>query len=157
MRNGMLKFHLFNWAGSVCALYYECHWLLVLWVLGDFMWSCWLFSMASSRSKILSQRRYDIIECHRILDENMLKFSVNTVSADGLAPWGARPSAGTVMTKFGSCIYMGPTIEGLEWQSILHKSHGKTTSNICLIISGCGVLCKSICTLVTWCPEPMGP
>ena len=152
MRNGMLKFHLFNWAGSVCALYYECHWLLVLWVLGDFMWSCWLFSMASSRS----DRRGDMILLNAT--ESWTKTCWNFQSTCVCWwPRGARPSAGTVMTKFGSCIYMGPTIEGLEWQSILHKSHGKTTSNICLIISGCGVLCKSICTLVTWCPEPIGP
>ena len=31
--------------------------------------------------------------------ENMLKLVVSTVPADGLAPSGARPSAGTVMSK----------------------------------------------------------
>ena len=30
---------------------------------------------------------------------------VNTVAADGQAPLGARPSAGTVVTLFGPCIY----------------------------------------------------
>ena len=34
----------------------------------------------------------------------MTKFSVSTVPADGLAPLGARTSAGTVMTKFATCI-----------------------------------------------------
>ena len=41
-----------------------------------------------------------------ILEENMSNFPVRTVSADGLALLGARPSAGTLMTKFGSCISM---------------------------------------------------
>ena len=31
-------------------------------------------------------------------------FAVFTVPADGLAPLGARPSAGTVQTKFRSCV-----------------------------------------------------
>ena len=30
----------------------------------------------------------------------MSNFSVSTVPADGIAPLGAKPSAGTVMTKF---------------------------------------------------------
>ena len=33
------------------------------------------------------------------LEENMPDFIIGTVPADGLAPSGARPSAGTVMTK----------------------------------------------------------
>ena len=37
--------------------------------------------------------------------KNIYNFEVITVPADGLAPLGARPSAGTVMTKFGSCIH----------------------------------------------------
>ena len=31
-------------------------------------------------------------------------FAVSSVSADGLAPWGAEASADTVITKIGSCI-----------------------------------------------------
>ena len=36
----------------------------------------------------------------------MCNFTVNIVSADALAPLGARASAGTVMTKPGSCVYI---------------------------------------------------
>ena len=38
--------------------------------------------------------------------ENMSYFIVSTVPADGLAPLGARPSAGTVMTKLKSGVYI---------------------------------------------------
>ena len=41
---------------------------------------------------------------------NLSNFSVSTVLNDGLAPFGARPSVSTVMNKFGSRIYMGPTL-----------------------------------------------
>ena len=44
----------------------------------------------------------------------MLHFIVIMVSADGLAPSGARPSAGTLMTKFMSCIYRELTHAGLK-------------------------------------------
>ena len=37
----------------------------------------------------------------------MSNIVVNIVAADVLAPLGARTSAGTVMTKFGSCIESG--------------------------------------------------
>ena len=37
----------------------------------------------------------------------------HTVSADGLAPLGARTSAGTVMVHFGLRAYMEPAIKGL--------------------------------------------
>ena len=40
---------------------------------------------------------------------------VITVSADGLAPWGARPSAGTEMTKFAYRINTRLALEGLIW------------------------------------------
>ena len=40
----------------------------------------------------------------------MCNFIVNTVPADGLAPLGARPSAGTVMTKSRSHTYTGPAL-----------------------------------------------
>ena len=36
--------------------------------------------------------------------ENIRDFVVRTVFADGLALLGARPSAGTVTTKLGSCV-----------------------------------------------------
>ena len=34
-----------------------------------------------------------------------------SVTAYGLAPPGARPSVGKVITKFGSCIFTGPALE----------------------------------------------
>ena len=36
----------------------------------------------------------------RNLEENISRIIVSTVVADGLAPLGARPSAGTMMTRF---------------------------------------------------------
>ena len=47
------------------------------------------------------QRWYKIFDMQGILGEIMCNFSGSTVPADGLAPLGARPSAGTVMTKSG--------------------------------------------------------
>ena len=44
--------------------------------------------------------------CHGNSIENMCDIVVSTVAADGLAPLGARPSAGTVMSKFGSRIVL---------------------------------------------------
>ena len=41
---------------------------------------------------------------------------LSTVPADGLASSGARPSAGTVVKKFGSTLYTGPALDG-------HLSH----------------------------------
>ena len=45
---------------------------------------------------------------------NMCDFVIGTVSADGLAPLCARASADTVMSKFGSCLYTGLTLDGLS-------------------------------------------
>ena len=42
----------------------------------------------------------------KMLDGNRNYLVVSTVPADGLAPLGARASAGTVMTKFGTHMYM---------------------------------------------------
>ena len=43
---------------------------------------------------------------HRNIEENMSKFSVKAVAADGLAPLGARTSAGTVMYSLHpACIW----------------------------------------------------
>ena len=46
-----------------------------------------------------------------ILRERCLTFVVVTMPADALAPLGARPSAGTVMTEVLSHICMGPAME----------------------------------------------
>ena len=45
-----------------------------------------------------------------IVNDNMHNFSVINVAADGVAPLGARPSAGTEMTLFASLMYTGPTL-----------------------------------------------
>ena len=45
---------------------------------------------------------YGIIDSHKNLEESMTNFAVITVPADGQAPLGAWPSAGTVMTKHKS-------------------------------------------------------
>ena len=42
----------------------------------------------------------------RNLKGYMPNFVVNTEPADGLAPFGARPSAGAAMTKSIACIYV---------------------------------------------------
>ena len=48
----------------------------------------------------------------------MFNFTVSTVLADGLAPTGARPSAGTVMTILKSHICTGPAFEDLMFQKM---------------------------------------
>ena len=42
--------------------------------------------------------------------EDIISVIVSTVPADGLAPVGARPSAGTGMTKFEFTIYIWPAL-----------------------------------------------
>ena len=53
--------------------------------------------MSSSYRKVIKNR-----DCKCNFDGNISKFVVSAVPADGLAPLGARPSAGTVMSKYGS-------------------------------------------------------
>ena len=48
---------------------------------------------------------------NRSFNENVQNL-VRTVPADGLAPLGARPSAGTVLTKFGYRVYTEPAFQG---------------------------------------------
>ena len=50
------------------------------------------------------KRLHEIIDLNRIWEENTSNSVIN-VPADGLAPLGARPSAGTVMPKFTSHVY----------------------------------------------------
>ena len=38
----------------------------------------------------------------------------NTVTDDGVAPYSARTPAGTVMTKFVSCLFMWPALGAIE-------------------------------------------
>ena len=70
--------------------------------------------------RLISQNTFQIINSNRIFNKNIHNLSLITVPADGLAPLGARPSAGTVMIKFtftcGVCMtkltgYFSPTLQ----------------------------------------------
>ena len=52
---------------------------------------------------------YKIAKTQRNLVRNICNFAVGTVAADG--PSSARTSISTVMTKFRSCLYTGPTLK----------------------------------------------
>ena len=60
------------------------------------------------------EKEFLISDKYRNYDEIMSIFSAITVSADGLAPVGARPSADTIMTKFSFYIHIGPAFECLN-------------------------------------------
>ena len=60
----------------------------------------------------LTQSITSLLKKTTTLERNMSKFVVSTVHADGLAPLGARPSAGTVIMKFGPVF-----IWNLHWKS----------------------------------------
>ena len=64
--------------------------------------------MSSSQEKYLS-----ITSKQWYLVENMCNCVAIIVPADDLEPWDARTSAGTVMTRWGSHIYMVPAFKGL--------------------------------------------
>ena len=95
----------------------------------------WLISMSSYGDNMPLTRTSTMILCDLIqpvkiqskqstAKETMQKryiFEVITVAADGLAPLGARPSAGTVMTMFGSFMHMGPALAGLHSQTMCAK------------------------------------
>ena len=53
------------------------------------------------------------METHRDLELNIYHIVIIIVTADGIAPLGARTSAATVLPKFSSSIYMGPALESL--------------------------------------------
>ena len=55
---------------------------------------------------------FEIINGQRSIEGNVDNVVVSTVPADGLAPRGVKPSAATVMTKFGFCIYKSCSIAG---------------------------------------------
>ena len=61
-----------------------------------------------------------------IANENIhikhVKFDVITVPADDLAPSGARTSAGAVMTKFPSHIYVRPVLQGFSFSRLVNTS-----------------------------------
>ena len=54
-----------------------------------------------------------IFDSQRKFEGNMPNFVFSTGPADALAPFGARASAGAVMTKTRSCIYPTQALEGL--------------------------------------------
>ena len=54
---------------------------------------------------------YKIHSSQRNFEENIYGFRVSIVSPDGLAPSGARPSAGTMLIMFESDIHTGPAPE----------------------------------------------
>ena len=72
-----------------------------------FHWPFWITLSAQ-------QRWLAITDSQRNLIENVCNFEVSNVPADGLAPLGARTSAGTLMSKFGSHIHLEPALEGLN-------------------------------------------
>ena len=54
------------------------------------------------------------MESQRNMNCNLSNFSISTAPADSLAQLGDRPSAGEVMTKFTSHVYMGPAPQGFN-------------------------------------------
>ena len=67
---------------------------------------CIIFSAILNNVIWSNKRRLKITYSQRHFIEIMHIFVVISVPADGLAPLGARTSAGTVMTKFGLVIYI---------------------------------------------------
>ena len=64
----------------------------------------WCSLICNNITQIInSQRRHDRLNC-----------VVSDGSADGLAPNGARPSAGTVVTRCSSCIDIWPALAGFK-------------------------------------------
>ena len=61
---------------------------------------CFVKVLCPFFNDLIDEDLFETSNCHRIAKETTW-FVINTVPADGLAPLGARPSAGTVMTKFG--------------------------------------------------------
>ena len=61
---------------------------------------------------------YRTMETRRDLWLNISHIVIIIVTADGLAPLGARTSAGTVLSKFSSHIYMGSALK-----SLIHPLH----------------------------------
>ena len=86
----------------------------------DFNRFCRPFWITSSGHR---KRRWN-----RNIEENVSNYTVSSVPADELAPLGAKASAGTMMTKFGFHIFMGPAMESwcvvkpLSPQDLWHKS-----------------------------------
>ena len=89
------------WCSTACLFSY------VIWYVNtqapwDLSRTCMWFWIMWSTGKML----HKIIEGGRNYTKNVSDFVVSRVPADGLAPLGARASAGTIIIKFGSRIYM---------------------------------------------------
>ena len=70
-----------------------------------------------------------------------------TVPVDGLAPLGARPFAGTTMTKFNFSRCTGPAFEcQLIWLSMSFVLFPKVLYNILMPIQGAVIMDKSVLT-----------
>ena len=80
--------------------------LQVPWHFTGLHWSFW---------KMLFHQRILFTKFQWLKKKILSNPAVITVSADGLAPLGARPSAGSVMINFRCRRYMGPALEGLKW------------------------------------------
>ena len=75
-----------------------------------------IFSVGYNQQKTTSSGDRNVINNHcnqQDLGENMSNVVVNTVSADGLAPFGARTYAGAAMINVGLYMYTRPMYKGL--------------------------------------------
>ena len=96
-------------------------------------WTLHLGDLTVTATLILKETWYQtvwVILCNQYYLESLIGKEtlslilrvVNTAPADGLAPSGARPSAGTVMTKITSCIHTNGHWKGYSVQSPHHMS-----------------------------------
>ena len=84
----------------------------------------------------------DVIQSTQVIRnlEEMFNFIVITLTADGLAPLGAGPSADRLVTKTGSCMYVKPVFEWLIhpilkcWLVCMSGNPEPVTTNICSTI-----------------------
>ena len=75
----------------------------------------WQDLVSLKKCPLISRNWFEIFESQRIFGWDMSDPVVSiTIPANGLAPLGDRMLAGTVMTMFGSCTYMGPALKGLN-------------------------------------------
>ena len=73
------------------------------------------------KSSLVKRRSYEITDGQRNFNQTLI--CSQPVPADGLAPYGARPSAGTVMTKFRFDICTQLVLQGSDLSLItLHHS-----------------------------------
>ena len=71
---------------------------------------------------------FKMIKIWRNSRENRGNLAISIMPADGLAPFSAWSSAGTVMTKFWSCIYIRPARNRLtHWGRLTHMCISKLT------------------------------